>query len=285
MSEKIFCSCIICKKIINFKGVSTHCDRIHGTLERRSKYRSGVSNIKCSCIYCKKEYNYEKILFHYASHFRITNICPVCNILYHKKQKYCSRTCAAKASNANRPKENRILQGERLKKRIKNGEVILKTKPKYSKFSYCIVCGKTIQNSYRKTCSSQCLSISHSNSGKASANVRVTRSKLEVELYELCKSHFKNVDNNIPLVNGWDADIVIYDIKTAVLWNGPWHYTDMPGLTHSLKQVQNRDKIKIKELKSEGWNVVSFNDNEFTPLMAFNKLVLDSGVEPSNNRL
>jgi very-short-patch-repair endonuclease len=59
----------------------------------------------------------------------------------------------------------------------------------------------------------------------------------------------------------------------------------MPGLTHSLKQVQNRDKIKTKELINAGWKVLAFNDNEYTPQTAFDYLVLVSGIEPTNNRL
>ena len=50
------------------------------------------------------------------------------------------------------------------------------------------------------------------------------------------------------MFNGWDADIVIEDIKTAVLWNGIWHYKKITK-KHSVAQVQNRDKIKIDEIK------------------------------------
>ena len=34
----------------------------------------------------------------------------------------------------------------------------------------------------------------------------------------------KNVKHNEAIFNGWDADVIIEDIKLAVLWNGKWHY-------------------------------------------------------------
>lgn len=49
------------------------------------------------------------------------------------------------------------------------------------------------------------------------------------------------------MFNGWDADIIIPNIKVAVLWNGKWHYEQIKK-GHSVKQVQNRDKIKLKEI-------------------------------------
>lgn len=41
---------------------------------------------------------------------------------------------------------------------------------------------------------------------------------------ELCEKEFKNVGHNEPIFNGWDADVLLYDIKVAILWNGKWHY-------------------------------------------------------------
>lgn len=74
------------------------------------------------------------------------------------------------------------------------------------------------------------------------------RSKNEIAFCELCEKYFKNVKHNEQMFNGWDADVIIEDIKVAVLWNGPWHYRQLfEG--HNLKQIQNRDRIKIKEIE------------------------------------
>lgn len=117
----------------------------------------------------------------------------------------------------------------------------------------------------------ECRTTSHQNVGKALAARQIKRSKDEIDLYNLCKEHFNHVDNNIPLFNGWDADSIIHDIKLAILWNGPWHYKDMPGLKHSLKQVQNRDKIK--EIQKAGWEYMIFEDHTYTPQTAFQIII------------
>ena len=37
-----------------------------------------------------------------------------------------------------------------------------------------------------------------------------------------------------------------------MLWNGKWHYEKITN-KHSVEQVQNRDKIKCKEIYTKGW--------------------------------
>lgn len=78
------------------------------------------------------------------------------------------------------------------------------------------------------------------------------RSKNEVYFANLCTEYFSSVRTNQPIFNGWDADIIIDDIKYAVLWNGKWHYEQITK-KHSLKQVQNRDKIKLVEIWKSGY--------------------------------
>lgn len=77
-------------------------------------------------------------------------------------------------------------------------------------------------------------------------------SKNEIAFCELCEQHFNNVKHNESLFNGWGADVIIEDFKIAVLWNGPWHYRKITK-NHSVKQVQNRDRIKIKEIENAGY--------------------------------
>lgn len=85
------------------------------------------------------------------------------------------------------------------------------------------------------------------------------RSKNEIYFAKLCKEYFKNVKTNEKIFNGWDADVIIEDIKTAVLWNGRWHYEKiMEG--HSLEQVQNRDRIKLNEIKKAGYTPYIIKD-------------------------
>lgn len=78
------------------------------------------------------------------------------------------------------------------------------------------------------------------------------RSKNEIHFANLCKKRFKTVLTNEPMFNGWDADVILPNEKIAILWNGKWHYEKITE-EHSVKQVQNRDKIKIKEIKKLGY--------------------------------
>lgn len=101
----------------------------------------------------------------------------------------------------------------------------------------------------KKYCSNACAN--KGQKGKSKKN-RVKRSRNEKYFADLCEIRFNNVLTNVPMFNGWDADVIIEDIKMAILWNGRWHYEKiMEG--HSLKQVQNRDRLKIIEIKKLGY--------------------------------
>jgi hypothetical protein len=122
----------------------------------------------------------------------------------------------------------------------------------------CKWCNKEFETKNNKTkfCSLSC-------GGKFSATIRVRRSRNEIVFAELCKQHFNTVKTNENLFNGWDADIIIEDKKIAVLWNGPWHYKKlMKG--HSLEQVQNRDRIKIKEIIKCGYTPYEIKDDSIS---------------------
>jgi len=77
---------------------------------------------------------------------------------------------------------------------------------------------------------------------------------------ELCKQHLSNVLENPKMFDGWDADVVIPSIKVAVAWNGPWHYKDKIRRNHSLKQIQNRDKLKAKSITKHGYSLYIIKD-------------------------
>lgn len=106
----------------------------------------------------------------------------------------------------------------------------------------------------------------------------------------MCESYFKNVKNNQPIFNGWDADIIIEDLKIAVLWNGIWHYKQI-SKKQSLEQVQSRDKIKLKEIETCGYKAYIIKDmGKYNPIFVkdeFDKflgVVLD-GIEDQSYKL
>ena len=88
--------------------------------------------------------------------------------------------------------------------------------------------------------------------GLKSVESQSKRSKNEILFYEMCKKEFTNVTSNERYFNGWDADIILHDLKIAVLWNGKWHYEKLTE-KHSLEQVKRRDFIKIKEIEEKGY--------------------------------
>lgn len=80
------------------------------------------------------------------------------------------------------------------------------------------------------------------------------RSRNEIEFCSLCEEKFGTaaVLHNIPYFNGWDADVIIPELKIAILWNGAWHYKQIYDKS-SLIQIKNRDNIKISEIKKAGF--------------------------------
>ena len=195
---------------------------------------------------------------------------------YNKGQykKYCSRSCA----------NSRILL-EETKRKISNSLIKyntnlnninkLKIKGKYIN-RICKVCNRQYnlnKNIFPEAsncfCCKECYTyyLKHKKqflhkdtlfklrqAGLKSASVQKIkrRSKNEIEFFNLCKQYFSNVTNNESIFNGWDADIIIHDIKYAILWNGKWHYEKICK-NHSVKQVQNRDNIKISEIIKYGY--------------------------------
>lgn len=173
--------------------------------------------------------------------------------------KYCSRSCA-----------NTRIISEETKNKI--SQTIQDKYPPKQKIK-CKDCGKLIEENKTGYC---CDCVRHHisefwtdetkekirqgglKSSKLQSDIR--RSKNEMAFCELCEKHFKNVKHNEQLFNGWDADVIIEDIKVAVLWNGPWHYRKL-FKSHKLKQIQNRDKIKVKEIENFGYTPYIIKDD------------------------
>ena len=129
----------------------------------------------------------------------------------------------------------------------------------------CKVCGKTLSydNRHKSTCgSTSCIEARLRAGGihgvQSQGDAR--RSKNEIYFAELCKSHFNNVETNVPIFQGWDADVIIHDHKLAILWNGSWHF-DKITVSHSVEQVQTRDRLKIQAIQNCGYNPYIIEDH------------------------
>lgn len=205
--------------------------------------------------------------------------CPICGKEYtiqirHKQfeqgkyKKTCSPECAKKltALNTNTEEKNKkistVLKSKGIVhvtkgKHLVNGQWVEKTEQEKNNIRICSYCGKeysTIIRGRSLYCSNECMIKSRYNKlsqiGKKSAYIQKEqrRSKNEMLFCKLCENEFNNVLHNEPIFNGWDADVILPDYKIAVLWNGKWHYEQIMKGT-SLLQIQNRDSIKIKEIK------------------------------------
>ena len=206
------------------------------------------------------------------NYYKNPNFCKNCkSILKYSpnwKTTFCSIKCSAIYYNEQKYPENARYKPSYKRKKSMTKEDYLKNPKK------CKNCDKeiTFDNKHKKSCSPECKTLLLIKSGKKSAKNRCKRSKNEITLYNLCINHFTNVTHNIPIIDGWDADIILNEQKIAILWNGPWHYKDMKMTNHSLLQVQTRDKIKINVLTKAGWKVIVFEDRYYTPKSAFEEL-------------
>lgn len=222
-----------------------------------------VKNKYCSVSCQNKHQSKEKYNKIYGSYKEFEVICGSCNSsffvkerekLYPQKEKYfCSKSCS-----------NKRIFNNIVKEKIRNSLTIygdvkclqcnfeFKKKKKDQKF-----CSRFCASKYRNK--KQPIGSYARKAGLISASRNVKRSKNEIYFADLCELYFKDVETNKNIFNGWDADVIIYDIKVAVLWNGIWHYKKI-SKNHSLKQVQNRDRIKLNEIENCGFNVHIIKD-------------------------
>ena len=206
--------------------------------------------------------------------------CLICNTIlsYHKSNQnikgYCSRLCSAKTTNHSEETKQKISEGM-------NRKFQLTGKSLKTKISYCKNCNTEMIGISKLYCSDKCrkehlLPLWRENGrihGLKSATKRSLRSKNEIELYSLLSNNYVCTHNE-PFFGGWDADIIIHDLKLAILWNGQWHYSQvMSG--HHLLQVQNRDIHKLKLIDQFGYKyiIVKDYDNRMSPLKAYTTIL------------
>ena len=187
----------------------------------------------------------------------LEKICEFCKTEFSSSTRYwspkcCSRKCAARLSQSFVNVEDISIA---MKKALKTKVVIYKKRT-------CPVCKVIFEKQNTRCCSKKCANKRMSEGGRESAeHQKTTRSsKNEIMFSNLCKSLFTNVLTNERIFNGWDADVILQNEKIAVLWNGNWHRKKITE-KHSVSQVQNRDKIKLDEIKKMGYTPYIIEDN------------------------
>ena len=263
--------CLNCEKPVNNKFCSISCQNKHQNAGRADKKYGELKLYTVECGKCKKSFEVKER----------EKLFP------QKEIYYCDRSCANIRVHSEETK-NKI--GESLKIMYKETERPLTKKElkmkvprkqrirKQKMFKICQQCGNGTLN--KGFCSRSCATTwnnIHLGIGRlaglasVSAQSESRRSKNEIYFGELCANHFKEVKFNEPMFNGWDADVIIEDIKTAVLWNGKWHYSKIKE-KHSVEQVQNRDKIKQREITEKGYQYYVIKDmGKYNRLFVENK--------------
>lgn len=235
-------------------------ERIHPFCGKSVKNIFGSWNNALDAAKVPKRINPSKLVF--CSECNKEFCKQVCQIKKSKSNNnFCSRSCSAKFNN-------RIID-RTLSEESKN-----KIRQKLQKSKKCINCDTIITGLRRKTCSKKCLdniSVIYGRKGGrkggvASAAKQVRRSKGEIMFADLCIGYYgkENIlcnENIFKDKNGnfWDADIIIENLKIAILYNGIWHYQQVRK-NHNLLQVQTRDKLKHQIINDNGYQYYIVKD-------------------------
>jgi hypothetical protein len=278
-------SCLYCGKPVKSKYCGATCQNKHQGSIRSDKKYGIFKNFTVFCYKCGKDFEVNER-----------------EIFFPEKEKYyCSRSCSNSRtwSDDDKKKKSESLKGKVFKKiRKKETHPRKKTSFRYVEYvgTQCKNCNEIFTHLKRKKrtfCSTSCATTYINKTtdrcnrgGLKSANIQkeTRRSKNEIYFSKLCECEFKNILFNDPIFNGWDADVILNDLKIAILWNGKWHYEKITQ-KHSVKQVQNRDRIKIKEIINCGYTPYIIKDmGKFNKEFAdneFQKLKIYCGLEKS----
>ena len=194
-------------------------------------------------------------------------------------KQFCSRKCSNSRvitdeikSKISKTLSHKVIKNiKTVKTKIIKPKLVKPKSIKLVLIKYCTICNEQLSRNNKtgfcknhsnkhRHLSNETLEKMRAGGLKSAANqMHSRRSKNEIAFYEKCKSHFKSVLNNVQMFNGWDADVIIEDLKIAVLWNGAWHYKKIKE-KHSVEQVQNRDRIKIKNIQDCGYEAYIIKD-------------------------
>lgn len=262
--------CACGRKFMNaqqFNGHKSHCkthqlDK-YGNLDIYNKVKSAFSSgasISRKRQSEKARENRKTLTQKWVDEKHQCEKCGRVMTVFYGSGRFCSRSCANTRQHSDETKAKIGKSGlNRVYKRdISKNIISYERNP-----NRCTQCGKALSYNirFRKTCSDECLHTLRSELGKKLVALQNLRSKNEIAFCQLCEQYFgkENVLHNAVMFNGWDADIIIPSLKVAILWNGPWHYIEI-SKTQKLKQVQNRDRIKLREIINCGYRPYIIED-------------------------
>jgi hypothetical protein len=197
--------------------------------------------------------------------------CQNCDRI-HDSSYGTGRFCCQKCSRSFSTKFKRLEINQKVSEKLSLKKQMILKKCQVCLKDFYVSFGKRMQKSCSKTCSQSWKYhtnnsekeknlLTAQNAGKKSSKSQRSnrRSKNEKLFASMCQDKFENVLTNESIFNGWDSDVILLDQKIAVLWNGKWHYEKILKGT-SVIQIQNRDRIKIKEIENLGFEPYIIKD-------------------------
>ena len=280
MEEKKVYICECGRKFDNpqaFNGHKSHC-KVHqefkygnlttlntAQLARQEAFEKTMSAKKEKLLKEKQEIK-EKELELWISEKHTCENCGKVMTERYGSGRFCSRSCA---NFRVKSEESKLKVSESLRNHSeKRSNYLIRKKQNiinnyFNNPAFCKNCGKILSYEMRNrsACCKACLKELYIKNGLKSAAVQANskRSKNEIAFYNICKEYFEDVDHNKPIFNGWDSDVIIHDIKYAILWNGIWHYKQIRK-KQSLAQIQSRDAFKIQQIKDCGYTPYIIKD-------------------------
>lgn len=188
--------------------------------------------------------------------------CVFCNNQIVKKswekKVFCNRSCSAAYNNKLRIRsvESKSKTSQKLKEyNSKN------PKPVITRTRKCVICSNEFvyKHSGRRACNSECSTklktINARKGGIATSSLPFhirCRSRNEKYFADLIHQRFPQTITNKRIFDGYDADIIIQDLKIAIHWNGPFHYRIIFTAEHFSKIV-SRDILRYEAIQNAGF--------------------------------
>lgn len=166
---------------------------------------------------------------------------------------FCCRVCASKSNTFRSQETKNKISKALLAKEAK--------KAKRLKINTCRVCHKEFPSfNLRKICSEDCRTIFRIDIGRKGGSRTSTlpfhkraRGLNEKAFLEKLKLHFTDILTNKRMFDGWDADIIIPELKLAIHWNGIFHYKPVFG-QELFDNVVKKDSLRYAAIEKEGYS-------------------------------
>ena len=146
---------------------------------------------------------------------------------------FCSQECYGEYNS-----KTKIKECKNCKKEIKRQTSQLKK----TKYSFCSKsCAATYNNKLKR---------------------KSRRSKIEAKFYDLIVKEFIDLNilsNDKTMLDGYEVDIAIPELKLAIEWNGIVHFKPIYGTT-KLNKIQSRDSQKLKIASNKNINLIVIPD-------------------------